>query len=193
MAHLYITDNGSILSVDGGRYVVKQKNELVRSIPKESIESISIFGNSSITTPCIQSLLVSKIPVSFFSSKDKYYGRLHGIENEKVEFLKKQFDIFEDEAFCKALSVHMIAAKIHNQLIVLSRYAKATEKHIESELDMMKYLKKKVLHANLQKKLWDMKELPLNFISKRLGKLCIRNLNSMEEPKDLHVILLIRF
>lgn len=171
MAHLYITDNGSILSVDGGRYVVKQKNELVRSIPKESIESISIFGNSSITTPCIQSLLVSKIPVSFFSSKGKYYGRLHGIENEKVEFLKKQLDIFEDEAFCKALSVHMIAAKIHNQLIVLSRYAKATEKHIESELDMMKYLKKKVLHAQSTEEIMGYEGTAAKFYFKALGEI----------------------
>lgn len=66
MAHLYITDNGSVLGVDGGRFIVKQKKELIRSIPKESIESISIFGNSTITTPCIQDLLMQGIPVCFF-------------------------------------------------------------------------------------------------------------------------------
>ena len=54
MSHLYITDNGSILGVDGGRYVIRQKDQLIRSIPRESIESVSIFGNSTITTPCMQ-------------------------------------------------------------------------------------------------------------------------------------------
>lgn len=147
MAHLYITDNGSVLGVDGGRYVIKQKQSLIRSIPKESIESISIFGNSSITTPCIQSLLMSKTPVCFFSGKGRYYGRLHGIESEKVELLKKQFDAFADETFCTALSVRIIAAKIHNQEIVLGRYARATGRQIESELGMMKQMEKKVLRA----------------------------------------------
>lgn len=147
MAHLYITDNGSTLGIDGGRYVIKQKQDLVRSIPKESIESITIFGNSSITTPCIQSLLMSKTPVCFFSGKGKYYGRLHGIESEKVEILKKQFNLFDDENFCTALSVRMVAAKIHNQQIVLSRYAKTVGKQVESEFEMMKTMEKKVLHA----------------------------------------------
>ena len=69
MAHLYILDNGSTIAVEGGRFIIKQKKELVRSIPKESVESISIFGNSSLTTPCIQELLSADIPVCFFSSR----------------------------------------------------------------------------------------------------------------------------
>ena len=71
MAHLYVTDNGSLIGVEGGRFVIHQKKELVKSIPKESVESISIFGNSTMTTPCIQEILESNIPVCFFFWKRK--------------------------------------------------------------------------------------------------------------------------
>lgn len=150
MAHLYITDNGSTLAIDGGRFIIKQKNEMVRSIPKESIESISIFGNTSVTTPCIQALLTSGTPVCFFSSKGKYYGRLSGIENEKVNLLKKQFAAFDDENFSAHLSVRIISAKIHNQLIILNRYMKGirgAEELYREEVSIISQMEKKVLRS----------------------------------------------
>lgn len=147
MAHLYLTDNGSVLGVDGGRYVIKQNKELVRSIPKESIESISIFGNSTITTPCIQDLLASRTPVCFFSSKGKYFGRLHGIEAERIALLKQQFERFDDEDFSTSLSARMIAAKIHNQQVILNRYIKTSAETFQSELNIIKQMEKKVITA----------------------------------------------
>ena len=51
MSHLYVTNNGSSVTIDGGRIKIKQKDGMIRTVPKETIESISVFGNSSITTP----------------------------------------------------------------------------------------------------------------------------------------------
>lgn len=44
MSSLYVNENGAVISVDGGYFCVK--NNLVRKIPKELLESITIFGNS---------------------------------------------------------------------------------------------------------------------------------------------------
>lgn len=188
MAHLYITDNGSVLGVDGGRYVVKQKQDLVRSIPKESIESISIFGNSSITTSCIQSLLMSKTPVCFFSGKGRYYGRLHGIEAERIDVLKKQIDAFSDDAFATAISVRIIAAKIHNQQIVLSRYAKATGKKVESELEMIRYMEKKVINARSASEVMGYEGMAAKVYFKALGEIVHQDFRfygrTKRPPKD---------
>ena len=170
MAHLYITDNGSVLGVDGGRFIVKQKKELIRSIPKESIESISIFGNSTITTPCIQDLLMQGIPVCFFSSKGKYYGRLHSVNNEKIDLLKKQFSMFEDTEFSNFLSVKMIAAKIHNQQIILGRYIKEKEDKYHEELNIIRQMEKKVLRATTAEELMGYEGMAARTYFKILGE-----------------------
>ncbi len=54
MSCLYLNESGAVISIAGGYFCVKQKDGLVRKIPKETLESITIFGNSSITTPCVQ-------------------------------------------------------------------------------------------------------------------------------------------
>lgn len=170
MAHLYLTDSGSVLGVDGGRYVIKQKNELIRSIPKESIESISIFGNSTITTPCIQSILISRTPVCFFSSKGKYFGRLHGIESEKITLLKNQFEAFDNDDFSTALSINMIAAKIHNQHIILNRYIKGRENEFQNEITIIKQMEKQVLRASSSEEVMGCEGMAAKMYFKVLGE-----------------------
>ncbi|MDY5422688.1 CRISPR-associated endonuclease Cas1 [Hornefia butyriciproducens] len=147
MSHLYITDNGSILGVDGGRYVIRQKDQLIRSIPRESIESVSIFGNSTITTPCMQQLLTSGTAVCFFSSKGRYYGRLHSVTGDKIELLKQQFAVLDDPAFSVAVSAKIAAAKIHNQQVVLKRYVGRDEDWYLRELSIIRQMEKKVMNA----------------------------------------------
>lgn len=122
MSHIYITNNGSVLSVKGGRFVIVQKDGLKTSIPKETVESVSVFGNSSITTPCVQTLLESKIPVSYFSSTGKYYGRLEESDGNKIVLLKKQFIVFDEYEFKLNLSKKFVRAKINNQCVLLRRY-----------------------------------------------------------------------
>ena len=57
MSCLYVNENGAVISVDGGYICVTLKDGMVRKLPKELLESITIFGNSSITTPCMQECL----------------------------------------------------------------------------------------------------------------------------------------
>ena len=144
MAHVYITDNGSVIGVEGGRFVIKQKKELIRSIPKESVESISVFGNSALTTPCIQEVLSSNIPITFFSSRGKYYGRLVSTSGDKVSLLKRQFGFFEKEEVILSMSKSLVNAKIHNQYIVLRRYLDQQKEEHLRELAIMRDTQKKV-------------------------------------------------
>lgn len=49
MSCLYVTEQGSKVSVNGGRFIIDCKNELRREIPEEIIESIMVFGNVEVT------------------------------------------------------------------------------------------------------------------------------------------------
>ena len=144
MAHLYITDNGSVIGVEGGRFVIHQKKNLIKSIPKESVESISIFGNSTMTTPCMQEILISNIPVCFFSGKGRYYGRLVSTSGDKVTLLKQQFKSTEDKEFTIRFAQKIISAKIHNKQVVLFRYLGPQKGDCLQDLSAISVMERKV-------------------------------------------------
>ena len=73
MSYLYINENGSSVSLESGYFIVKNKDNVVRKIPKETLESIGLFGNVSLTTPCIKECLNREIPICYFSSNGRYF------------------------------------------------------------------------------------------------------------------------
>lgn len=147
MLQVYVTNNGSVVGIEGGRFKITQKDQLVKTIPKESVESISIFGNSTITTPCMQYLLEHGISVSFFSSTGKYFGRLEATSDHKIEVVKKQIQAFDDDLYALKLAQKMIFAKITNQQILLKRYIKLSSEKLSRNISLMKQYKKKAMQA----------------------------------------------
>lgn len=143
MSHVYITNNGSVLGIDGGRLIIKQKDNLMTSIPKETVESISVFGNSTITTRCMQELLAGNIPVCFFSSRGRYFGRLESTDGSKITQMKQQFTVFDHEEYKLELARKISMAKINNQITVLRRYMGDSKDTFQRQLDVMKQLKVK--------------------------------------------------
>ena len=147
MSCLYVNESGAVVSVEGGCFCVKQKNGLVRKIPKELLESITIFGNSSITTPCLQECLRRGIIVNYFSGKGAYYGKLSSTRHENGDRLKSQVFACSDSAFCLAMSQKVIAAKIRNQSVLLRRYQRGQTEDVREEIEKMKRLEKQLPDA----------------------------------------------
>ena len=44
MSLLYINENGTIIGVEGNRFTVRYKDGMVKSIPVETLESITVLG-----------------------------------------------------------------------------------------------------------------------------------------------------
>lgn len=84
MSYLYIVDDGAVLSLDGGYYCVKYSDNNIRKIPSETVESVALFGNISVTTPCVKKLLENGIPVSYFSRKGAYFRRLESTRHTNI-------------------------------------------------------------------------------------------------------------
>lgn len=138
MSFLYVNENGSVISIDQGYFVVKYKDGMLKKIPKETLESIVVFGNIQLTTPCIKECLNKGIPVSFFSSKGSYFGRLVSTQHVNIFRQRKQIHLSENKEFTLGLSKKMIKAKIHNQCIVLKRYIKHPTRELEIEIKRIK-------------------------------------------------------
>lgn len=147
MPHIYVTTNGSLVGLNGGRITVSQKGEVISSIPKETVDSVFIFGNSAITTPCMQYLLRAGIPTCFFSGKGKYYGRLEALTNNKTETIKAQFAAFDNEDFAMPFGRRILSAKIKNQEIILKRYIKEMTPALRRNIALLKVFRKKCLQA----------------------------------------------
>lgn len=59
MSYLYVSEQGSVLGINGGRLEIRQKDGDLRSIPIETLESIQLFGYVLATTQCISNCLSS--------------------------------------------------------------------------------------------------------------------------------------
>ena len=127
MSYLYIMENGASMGIDGGCFKVRYKDNCLHSIPKETLESVALFGNVNITVQCVQELLERGIPVSYFSSKGRYFGRLDSTAHKDISRLKSQIYLSDDEDFSLRLGRCIINAKLNNQLVVLRRYDRGSE------------------------------------------------------------------
>ena len=104
MSFVYVAEEGSKIGIDGGFITVLHKNKNMIKIPKETVEGISIFGNSQMTTQCTKFCLKKGIRVSFFSKVGSYFGCLLSTGHINVGRLKQQVFLSENKDFCVQLS-----------------------------------------------------------------------------------------
>lgn len=121
MSCLYITEQGAKVYTENGKIIVGCKDGYEQSFPKETLESIMIFGNISITLPVQKFCLEKGIKVIYLSTKGKYFGRLHSTAHFNAERLKKQVYLSDCDNSCLEFAKKIQSAKIHNQRIILKR------------------------------------------------------------------------
>ncbi|MCD8180966.1 MAG: CRISPR-associated endonuclease Cas1 [Firmicutes bacterium] len=127
MSYIYITEQGSKISVEGGYCTVTSANEMKRLIPIETIEYVSLFGNINLTTPALQMFMKNNITVTLYSKTGAYFGRIMSNENVNILRQRKQFRLSGDTEFSLNIAKRIIDAKIHNQSVVLNRYCPENE------------------------------------------------------------------
>ncbi len=144
MSTLYLTDNYLKLSLQESRFVADAKDDCVRKIPMESVESVSVFGNVQITTPCLHHCLKDGIPINFFSTKGAYYGKISSTRHINPLRLKRQVYCADDEHFSLEISKKIVLAKIHNQKVLLKRYQRNNNRGVTEEIRMLGLMENKI-------------------------------------------------
>lgn len=148
MSFVYVTEDGSKIGINGGFITVLHENNDIIKIPKETVEGISIFGNSQVTTQCMKFCLKKGIRISFFSKIGSYFGCLLSTSHVNVGRLKQQVFLSEDESFCVELSKRIIEAKINNQLVVVKRYLRTAKIENSDNLFQITNARKKIQKAD---------------------------------------------
>lgn len=171
MSYLYITEDGAVMTVNGGYYEVSYKDGMIHKIPMETLESVALFGNVSVTTPCTKKLLENGVPVSYFSKKGAYFGRLESTRHINIFRLKKQIELTENSSFSIAIAKRMISAKLNNQAVILRRYERGKNTDIKNELFQINNSKKKIAESETVEEIMGYEGIAAKFYFQGLSKL----------------------
>ena len=147
MSYLYITDNGSTISIKENKINVTKGNEIISVVPIDTIENINIIGCSHMTTPCTIECLKRGIPVSYHSKAGRYYGKLENTGKTNVDLQRKQAMLYYS-VFSVKLGKKIIQAKLKNQEIMLHRYARYRRVDVSNEIFMIRNSYNRCVYAN---------------------------------------------
>lgn len=136
MSLLFVDENSAKISYESNRCVITYSNGMQRSIPIETLESISIMGHAQITTQCIQECFCRGIPVSYYSKGGRYFGRLQSTGHVNTRRQRLQCRLYETD-FALELSKKLVRGKMQNQIVILQRYAKSKGISVNESIKML--------------------------------------------------------
>lgn len=122
MTSLYLTEDGTHLTLKENRILIKKSSEILKEISLEKVDNIVIVGNVSITSPLSIELLEREIPVNWLSKTGKFYGRLEPTTRVNIARQREQFRCSDNIEFSLDLAKNFITGKVKNCQVVLRRY-----------------------------------------------------------------------
>ncbi|MEM1280553.1 MAG: CRISPR-associated endonuclease Cas1 [Cyanobacteria bacterium P01_H01_bin.152] len=114
MSLLYLTQQGTQLRKDHGRFVVRQPDQAKVEVLIKEVEHICLFGNVHLSTSAIATCLHHQIPVVFLSQTGSYKGHLWSAEHQHQRIETAQHQRFTDPMFQMETAKAIVAGKIEN-------------------------------------------------------------------------------
>lgn len=97
------------------------------SIPIHHLESICVFGPSSISPPALDLCWEHGVAVNYLSENGYLQARMTGVADTSVTLRRAQFRAADDPAKCAAIARQIIAGKLQNSRNSLLRAARETD------------------------------------------------------------------
>ena len=142
MSYLYVCEQGAEIHCSAGRFQILLKGIEIRSVPNETVEVIEIFGNVQITTPCMRFCMMHGVNVIFYSTTGKYFGKL--ISTGHVNVGRQRLQATLEDKFKLTVARNIVSAKIHNQSVLLRRYARNNAINVDEQIITMNRYAKKI-------------------------------------------------
>ena len=118
---MYVTTQGGVVGKSGDNLTVSVKREVVARARLLDVSSLSIFGNTQVTSQATRELLDRAIPVCHFT----YGGWLKGITwsmgHKNVELRIAQFRAAGDSLTSLSIARDIVVAKLRNSRVMLRR------------------------------------------------------------------------
>ena len=170
ISYLYIVEHGAVISFSENYIKVTLKNSDTRKVPVETVESISIFSKSQMTTQCTEECLRRGIPVSYYSKSGKFFGQLMSTGHVNTQRQRKQSLLYESD-FAVQFAKNIISCKINNQLTVLKRYMRNSSVDLENQIFQIKNSYKKIEYCSTIEEIMGYEGIAARYYFEGLGKL----------------------
>src|SRR5438094_3465621 len=103
------------------------------AVPIHHLESVCLFGASSISPPALDLCWEHGVAVNYLSDNGYLQARLTGVADTSVTLRRTQFRAADDPAKCAAVARQIIAGKIQNSRNSLLRAARESDSAEERE------------------------------------------------------------
>lgn len=100
MSIVYLMEQNTTVSKEGGRLLVKKEGVVSHTIHLFKLEQVVLFGNIFLTPAAIRYLLKEGIDTAFMTRQGRYLGRLQSALGKNIILRRDQFRKMEDEGFC---------------------------------------------------------------------------------------------
>ena len=118
---LVVQSQRARITKEGQTLKIADEEQGDTTVRLNEVSDVALFGNVSITTPALATLMDREIPVSFHSHGGWFRGIAHGTGHRNVEVRTAQYRSSFDANFCLRFARDVIAAKIVNQRTILRR------------------------------------------------------------------------
>lgn len=129
MPSMYLSTPGLRVNLDGGRLVLLQPESNVRgasvsqnTVLLRDVDRVVVSESVILSFPVMTELLRREIPVVILSRRDEVLGLCHPPSHRSTVRMM-QYRCAADPAFCLALAIAVVEAKVLNQRRVLQRLA----------------------------------------------------------------------
>ena len=131
---LYLVTPGSYVSRDHLTLRVEVDKAVKLSIPIHHLESICVFGPSTVSAPALSLCWEHGVAVNFLSEWGKFLARVTGVADTSVTLRRSQFRAADEPAKCAGIARQIVAGKIQNSRNSLLRGCRETEDERQQEM-----------------------------------------------------------
>ena len=148
MSILYLMEQNTTVSKEGGRLLIKKEGVVSSTVHLFKLDQIVLFGNIFLTPAVIRHLLKEGVDTAFMTQRGRYLGRLQSAMGKNIILRREQFRKMEDPAFCLQTAKSIVKGKLTNLRTVLLRLNRTRENlHLEEKILSLRNLADKVDEA----------------------------------------------
>lgn len=140
---LYVTNSKALLRKQDDSIAVFVDEKKQMSVPFHLLESIVLFGHVGCTMSLLGACASRNVRVTLLDERGRFQARVEGPVSGNVLLRKEQYRRAADETESLCLAKRFVAAKLHNQRIVLQHYVRDYPTIREAGVeDAVEYLRK---------------------------------------------------
>ncbi len=148
MEALYIVEPGSYIRVEGDGLVIEKQGNILRHIPANGLERLTLMGRCSVTGAVLDFLIDRGIDTVFMTLTGRFRARLMLDAPGHIRLRQLQYQRLGSEDFCLNTSRLIVKTKIRNQSHLLMKRAWRTkDKNFRTLLLQLKALQRRTERA----------------------------------------------